>query len=206
MIRNNLAILMSERGIKNGELSLRTGISKNTISATAKGDGKMIQLETIDKICQALEVTPNDFFSYTPYNVSFKSILNKCEYTFDINDFYEFTGITFDDIEFDLLLTIERSNRKISDCFVTIEKQGVASPLGIDMVIAPVDENNFNEFTEQFEKIPLIFRLDIIDKIEDDIQKQLQEFVIDTDKSSLDYNELDLKTNTQILLHGFSTF
>ena len=61
MIRNNLSILMSERNMKNSYLSAKTGISKNTISATSSNDGKMIQLETINKICQVLEVSPCEF-------------------------------------------------------------------------------------------------------------------------------------------------
>lgn len=31
----------------------------------------MLQMDTIDKICQVLDVTPDDFFEYSPYNVSF---------------------------------------------------------------------------------------------------------------------------------------
>lgn len=70
MIRNNLSVLLSERDISNTALSEKTGISKNTISSINQNDVKMIQLETINKICQALEVEPNDFFSYIPFDYS----------------------------------------------------------------------------------------------------------------------------------------
>lgn len=109
MIRNNLAILMSERGIKNSVLSMRTGISKNTISSTVQNDGKMIQLETINKICQALGVTPNEFFSYIPYDVEIKVDINDIEMEFSANDVYELDGFYITSIDLDLIVSIEKN-------------------------------------------------------------------------------------------------
>lgn len=84
MIRNNLSILMSERNMKNSYLSAKTGISKNTISATSSNDGKMIQLETINKICQVLEVSPCEFFSYLPFDLEIKIYPEKLTITDEI--------------------------------------------------------------------------------------------------------------------------
>lgn len=72
MIINNLAVLMKERNIKNVTLSARTGISKNSISQLSNNNNSMILLETINKLCQELNVTPDEFFEYSPYDVSFK--------------------------------------------------------------------------------------------------------------------------------------
>ena len=55
---------MAQKQRRVNELSKETGISRNTISATMQNGGKMIQLNTINKLCQALEVTPGDFFEY----------------------------------------------------------------------------------------------------------------------------------------------
>lgn len=71
MLINNLSILMKERNVKNAVLSLKTGISKNTISQLSNNKNSMIQMETINKICQVLDILPNDFFEYSPYDVSF---------------------------------------------------------------------------------------------------------------------------------------
>lgn len=71
MLINNLSILMKERNVKNAVLSLKTGISKNTISQLSNNNNSMIQMETINKICQILDVTPAEFFDYSPYEASY---------------------------------------------------------------------------------------------------------------------------------------
>lgn len=55
---------MEQRQIRVSELSKETGISRTTITSAKFNRGKMIQLNTINKLCQALEVTPEDFFEY----------------------------------------------------------------------------------------------------------------------------------------------
>ena len=72
MIRNNLAKLLAERSIRNTTAAMQTGISRNTITSTAQNDGKMIQLETINVLCQYLGITPDKFFSYVPYDIDFE--------------------------------------------------------------------------------------------------------------------------------------
>lgn len=71
MIRNRLSELLSERGLKITKVAKDTGISRNTLTATAQNDSRMIQYETIDTLCSYLGVYPNDFFQYIPYSVSY---------------------------------------------------------------------------------------------------------------------------------------
>jgi DNA-binding Xre family transcriptional regulator len=66
LIKNNLAVLMAKKQRRVNELANETNLSRHTITTTAQNDGKMIQLNTINKLCQALEVTPGDFFEYEP--------------------------------------------------------------------------------------------------------------------------------------------
>lgn len=110
MIRNNLSILMSERGVKNSTLSLKTGISKNTISSTAQNDGKMIQLETINKICQVLDVSPNDFFSYLPFDLQISLSLNTLKVNAYRNDVYQINKIIVSDLDLDLFIQVLEKN------------------------------------------------------------------------------------------------
>lgn len=71
MIRNRLAELLAERGIRISKVANDIpNLSRNTISATAQNESKMIQLETINSLCQYLEISPNDFFEYLPFDVS----------------------------------------------------------------------------------------------------------------------------------------
>lgn len=71
MIKTNLAILMAERGLKIADVYDATGISKTTLMAISENTGKGIQYETVDKLCNFLGVTPQEFFSYAPYIFTF---------------------------------------------------------------------------------------------------------------------------------------
>lgn len=73
MIRNRLAVLLAERGLKITQVAKDTGISRNTITSTSQNDGKMIQLETIDVLCQYLNVTPGEFFEYVPMKIKYSA-------------------------------------------------------------------------------------------------------------------------------------
>lgn len=80
MIRNNLATLLAERSLKITKVASETGISRNTITSTAQNDGKMIQLETINVLCQFLNVKPSEFFDYLPYDFEVKTYLTKLNF------------------------------------------------------------------------------------------------------------------------------
>ena len=64
LIKNYLRIIMDEKYVRVTELAKQTGLSRTTITALKENKAKMIQLNTINKLCQALEVTPGDFFEY----------------------------------------------------------------------------------------------------------------------------------------------
>ncbi|HFU4452115.1 TPA: helix-turn-helix domain-containing protein, partial [Streptococcus suis] len=68
MLKNNLSILLSERNIKVLRLSNETGIARSTISKIASNKTDKISMEVVNLLCNNLKVTPNDFFSYIPYD------------------------------------------------------------------------------------------------------------------------------------------
>lgn len=70
MIRNRLKELMAESHLKASRVANDIdNLSRNTINSTVNNKGKMIQLETINSLCQYLGVTPDDFFEYLPFDV-----------------------------------------------------------------------------------------------------------------------------------------
>ena len=69
MLRNNLAKLMIDRGISATQLFNDTGIARSTISKISNNNTDKINLQTIDKICNYLEVSPSEFFDFWPYDV-----------------------------------------------------------------------------------------------------------------------------------------
>ena len=71
MIKSNLAVLMAERGLKIADVYNDTGISKTTLKALSENKGKGIQFETIDKLCNYLNISPQDFFVYSPFLVEY---------------------------------------------------------------------------------------------------------------------------------------
>lgn len=66
-IRNNLAVLLADRRLKITQVSLETGISRNTLTSVYYNRNKMIQLYTLDTLCQYLGITPGEFFAYDPH-------------------------------------------------------------------------------------------------------------------------------------------
>ena len=58
----NVKQILEKQGKTPYWLSKVTGISNNNISNICNGDTKSIRLDTIEKICHALNCTPNDIF------------------------------------------------------------------------------------------------------------------------------------------------
>ncbi|WP_239749976.1 helix-turn-helix transcriptional regulator [Mammaliicoccus sp. H-M34] len=71
MIRNRLAELMFERDIKTVRMAKEIGVSRNTITNTAQNDSEMLRMETINKICQYLNIDPSEFFEFYPFDIDF---------------------------------------------------------------------------------------------------------------------------------------
>lgn len=67
MLQNNLNKLMSERNVKTSDIHRDLGIAKTTILSLSKGATGGIQFETLERLCTYLNVSPTDFFEYSPY-------------------------------------------------------------------------------------------------------------------------------------------
>lgn len=59
----NVKQILEKQGKTPYWLSKVTGISNNNISNICNGETKSIRLDTIEKICQSLNCTPNDIFT-----------------------------------------------------------------------------------------------------------------------------------------------
>lgn len=65
MLENRLRIILAERYLRVDKVAKDTGISRNTLTSLKQNKTKMIQLKTVDKLCQYLNVTPAEFFDYS---------------------------------------------------------------------------------------------------------------------------------------------
>lgn len=60
-IQFNLSAILAEKELSQRKAADMTGISKNGISVLA-GEPKQIQIETLEKLCNGLNVSPSDLF------------------------------------------------------------------------------------------------------------------------------------------------
>ena len=70
MIVSNLPVLLAERRMKVADLIRMTGISKSTMHKLYNEQTSRIDFETMDKICEALDVGVGELFTYIPNEAS----------------------------------------------------------------------------------------------------------------------------------------
>lgn len=75
MIRCNLAILLAERNLRITKVSKDTGISRTTLTSLSSNKAQGIQFDTINTLCNYLNVNPNQLITHTPIDVKLKDVL-----------------------------------------------------------------------------------------------------------------------------------
>lgn len=66
MIINKLSEIIGRERIRKTELAKWAGVSLSTIHRLYYDQTKGIDFETLDKLCEALQCTPNDLFQFVP--------------------------------------------------------------------------------------------------------------------------------------------
>ena len=69
MIIVNIDVMLAKRKMSVTELSERVGITMANISILKNGKAKAIRIETLDKICRALDCQPGDILEWVPGDV-----------------------------------------------------------------------------------------------------------------------------------------
>lgn len=64
MIIVNIDVMLAKRKMSVTELSERVGITMANISILKNGKEKAIKIQTLDKICEALDCEPGDILEY----------------------------------------------------------------------------------------------------------------------------------------------
>jgi DNA-binding Xre family transcriptional regulator len=66
LVRLRLREILRERGMTGYALSRFTGLSLNTIYRLTRPSGRfrLIQADTLERLCAALRITPTDLFDY----------------------------------------------------------------------------------------------------------------------------------------------
>lgn len=64
MIVFNIDVMLAKRKMSVTELSQRVGITMANISILKNGKAKAVKVDTLDKICRALECQPGDILEW----------------------------------------------------------------------------------------------------------------------------------------------
>jgi len=193
MLRNNLAKLMIDRGISATQLFNDTGIARSTISKISNNNTDKISLQTIDKICNYLEVAPEDFFDFWAYEVKiqcgFVNYDSLAEVREEWNPIPDFKEPAFLLIEF----TRGKNTKKILEYkFNYCEEYEPGNPFDNGYLDSIILERPKTE-TSIFDNMPIQFQNELIE----DVKKALSE-TFDVLPFSPTLRELDLFTLTGV--------
>ncbi|HCM90751.1 MULTISPECIES: helix-turn-helix transcriptional regulator [Vagococcus] len=204
MIINRLGILMAERGIKISDVFEATNISRSTLTSISQNESKMIQLETIDSLCNYFDITPNEFFDYAPYILKYDSYIpdyreeaiedlkkfqSKLEdYGHNEDRILQFTH-DYLNIFGDSRKVIEISVKKVQknynylmgiDIFQSKDLDDSNAPKEFDVIVTLTDSYNLKNFTEDiYNNVSVTFQTkiknDCMNLVEGNI-KELENF------------------------------
>ncbi len=66
MIKNRFSILLGQKRMDRREIVKLTGLDRHTVANLYFDKTRGIDFATLDKLCFALDCTPNDLFRYIP--------------------------------------------------------------------------------------------------------------------------------------------
>lgn len=66
MIRIDLDVMLARRKMSVTELSARVGITMANLSILKTGKARAVRLETLDRLCAALDCQPGDLMEFLP--------------------------------------------------------------------------------------------------------------------------------------------
>ncbi len=182
MIRNRLAALMGERGLKITRVAKDTGISRNSITSIAQNDSEMIRMETINTLCKYLGVTPCEFYEYEPIDFDFSVFLNSFNYYLENEFIYSYIGVSGIDIE--VILDVDSSHQKQSfdlKCSLAMSKKfALEEPdTPIQLKIEFENESEKSVFiNESYNKINSSFHQDIYNKLIEVLESELKRQIL----------------------------
>lgn len=168
MLANRLSVLLAERQLTIKQVVDETKISRNTISNITNNINSNISTETIDTLCRYLEVTPSDFFSFSPYKFRLgfaESYANEKMILFDVlkgrtEQMYQLNPVfIIDSLWFDELAPLDTF-----DLYVDIEEEN----------------SNDKEIINIFNELPVVFKNEVTNMILNKISDALREYTYET--------------------------
>lgn len=177
MLINRLAILLAERSMSGARLASDTGIAQSTISKITSNKSKQVDYETVNKICNTLGITSDDFFDYSPIDYEIKYFSDE-----ENDDIFTFIKILDRDIP---VATLEYKadfefhiNTNKADNPVDIEeiKQNYQQ-VNIITIKASLTKQN-KETYEKFTKLPSNFQNIFTNDLLQVVGKNIKEYIV----------------------------
>ncbi|SUN51196.1 Cro/CI family transcriptional regulator [Streptococcus dysgalactiae subsp. dysgalactiae] len=172
MIRNNLAKLMIDRGISATQLYNDTGIARSTISKISNNNTDKISLQTIDKICNYLGVSPMQFFDFLGYEVKVNCGFEDYENFEEMQKNYEENSYIKEkawlSISFYSMNTL-KYNFDFNFDYINDFEPGYPFDEGYISYIDNMIYNSDNPSSDIFEEIPIQFKNDILNTVKNEL-------------------------------------
>ena len=162
MIRCNLAILLAERNLRITKVSKDTGISRTTLTSLSSNKAQGIQFDTINTLCNYLNIEPNQLIIHSPIDIKLKEIKITEMIINNSSSNSSFPSLL------DLTLEITKKGRSFNCC-----TSGA-------IYITSSTEEIYNENTETYDKILSISLLEIfIDLFDENDNSDIEEVAIE---------------------------
>lgn len=181
MIINNLASLIEERKLKQTEISENTGISRSTINNIIKNDNSMFQIETLNKLCQYLEIDISDFFLYIPMDVDWeievKDLKFNAGYPVEMS---EFTYVEISSITITITINIKKNGKTLHSALIT---GNMATKYFRVNQMYPILNINFSFSNDRaaaaasLMSMPILFKQYVTSKLATDVNVKIKEFL-----------------------------
>ncbi|MDU9362026.1 helix-turn-helix domain-containing protein [Staphylococcus haemolyticus] len=203
MIRNRLSELLSERGLKTSRVALEVGIARSSLTSMIQNDSEMVRYDAIDKLCNYLNITPCDFFDYSPLTFNFtldddpQIIVEEIFFALSLN---LKDGIDIKKFEFDILVDMydEEHNKKDFDLEVVFDKFRKNNKNKHDLIFKVVRENENKTLKDYVETLSPGLKNVLFKKL----QKLITSYVIEyLKKNTEDTETFNVDNNKQISLY-----
>jgi DNA-binding Xre family transcriptional regulator len=176
MIKHNLKVILAENNIRISKLANDTGIARTTISALCENHSKGIQLDTMDKLCRYLKVTPADLFVYAPVDISPKVFdLNVRGYEKDATDKDNARSM---EIHCTLFLNIDTGVERFSEEFNAVGR--LVNDGNYDKIVfdfKAIDDAEIQiKVKSIIDGLPTILKNDLFQTIRESISHELDKF------------------------------
>ena len=206
MLINRLAILLAERSMSGARLATETGIAQSTISKITSNKSKQVDYETVNKICNYLGVTSDDFFDYSPIDYEIKYFIDE-----ESEDIFTFVRIFDRDrsvatleykVNFDFHINTSKADNPVKLDEIKAN-YGQVKVLTVRVTLEKQNNEAYDKFTQLPSNFQNIFANDLLQTIGKYVKEYLvgefkDEFVFA--KNSSGYVDLLLDDNIQIII------